>query len=47
VTEAALFFAWTLIPYNIANGLGYLGIIAIMEMGLNMDYSVIGGIKVF
>jgi len=43
VTEVALFFAWALIPYYIADGLGVSGIISIMVMGFMLDYYVIGG----
>ena len=45
VTEVALFFAWALIPYYIADGLKFSGIIAIMVMGFMMDYYVIGGFQ--
>ena len=43
VTEVALFFAWALVPYYIADGLKLSGIISIMVMGFMMDYFVIGG----
>jgi len=45
VTEVALFFAWALIPYYIADGFGYSGIISIMVGGFTMDYFVIGGFQ--
>jgi len=43
VAEVGLFFAWAFIPYYIADGVGLSGIIAILVMGLTMDYYVIGG----
>lgn len=43
VSEVALFFAWALVPYYIADGLGYSGIISIMVMGFMLDYYIIGG----
>lgn len=43
VGEVALFFAWALVPYYIADGFGFSGIIAIMVMGFMLDYYVIGG----
>lgn len=43
VSEVALFFAWALVPYYIADGLGLSGIISIMVMGFMLDYYVIGG----
>lgn len=43
VSEVALFFAWALVPYYVADGLGHSGIIAIMVMGFMMDFYVIGG----
>jgi len=43
VSEVALFFAWALVPYYIADGCGLSGIISIMVMGFVLDYYVIGG----
>jgi len=45
VTEVSLFFAWALIPYYVADGLGLSGIISIMVGGFMMDYFVIGGFQ--
>ena len=45
VTEVSLFFAWALIPYYVADGLGLSGIIAIMVGGFMMDYFVVGGFQ--
>jgi len=45
VTEVSLFFAWALIPYYVADGLGLSGIISIMVGGFMMDYFVIGGFE--
>lgn len=43
VTEVAIFFCWSLIPYYIADGLHCSGIISIMVMGFVLDFFVIGG----
>lgn len=43
VTEVAIFFCWSFIPYYIADGLHCSGIIAIMVMGFFLDFFVIGG----
>jgi NhaP-type Na+/H+ or K+/H+ antiporter len=43
VGEVAMFCAWALVPYYVADGLGFSGIIAIMVMGFMMDYYVFGG----
>jgi NhaP-type Na+/H+ or K+/H+ antiporter len=43
VSEVALFFAWALVPYYIADGIGVSGIISIMVMGFMMDFYIIGG----
>lgn len=43
VTEVAVFFCWSLIPYYIADGLHCSGIISIMVMGFVLDFFVIGG----
>lgn len=45
VSEVALFFAWALIPYYIADGLDASGIISIMVMGFMLDYFVVGGFQ--
>jgi NhaP-type Na+/H+ or K+/H+ antiporter len=45
VTEVAVFFSWALVPYYIADGVGYSGIISIMVMGFMLDYFVIGGFQ--
>jgi NhaP-type Na+/H+ or K+/H+ antiporter len=45
VTEVAIFFCWSLIPYYIADGLHCSGIIAIMVMGFVLDFFVVGGVK--
>ena len=43
VSEVAIFFCWALIPYYIADGFEWSGIISIMVMGFMLDYYVIGG----
>jgi NhaP-type Na+/H+ or K+/H+ antiporter len=43
VVEVGLFFAWALVPYYVADGLRFSGIISILVMGLVMDYFVVGG----
>jgi len=43
VTEVAVFFCWALVPYYIAEAVGWSGIISIMVMGFFMDYFVVGG----
>jgi NhaP-type Na+/H+ or K+/H+ antiporter len=45
VTEVAVFFSWALVPFYIADGIGYSGIISIMVMGFMLDYYVIGGFE--
>jgi NhaP-type Na+/H+ or K+/H+ antiporter len=45
VTEVAVFFCWALVPYYIAEAVGWSGIIAIMVMGFFMDYFVVGGFE--
>lgn len=45
VSEVALFFTWANIPYYLADGWGYSGIISIMVMGFMMDYFIIGGFQ--
>ena len=45
VTEVSLFFAWALIPYYVADGFGFSGIISIMVGGFTMDYFVVGGFQ--
>jgi NhaP-type Na+/H+ or K+/H+ antiporter len=45
VSEVANFFIWALIPYYIADAIGYSGIISIMVMGFMLDYYVIGGFQ--
>jgi NhaP-type Na+/H+ or K+/H+ antiporter len=45
VSEVAMFFLWSLIPYYIADGSGFSGIISIMVMGFMMDYFVVGGFQ--
>merc|ERR1719420_1689777 len=42
VVETALFFCFALIPFYIADGLQYSGIISIMVMGFMTDFFVIG-----
>lgn len=44
VTEVAIFFCWSLIPYYIADGLHCSGIISIMVMGFFLDFFVIGSV---
>jgi len=43
VVETALFFCFALIPFYIADGLQYSGIISIMVMGFMTDFFVLGG----
>jgi NhaP-type Na+/H+ or K+/H+ antiporter len=45
VTECAMFFTWALIPYYVADGWGFSGIISIMVMGFMLDFFVIGGFQ--
>lgn len=45
VTEVAMFFTWALIPYYVADGFGFSGIISTMVMGFMLDYFVIGGFQ--
>jgi NhaP-type Na+/H+ or K+/H+ antiporter len=45
VTEVAMFFTWALIPYYVADGFGFSGIISTMVMGFMVDYFVIGGFQ--
>jgi len=45
VTEVAMFFLWSLIPYYLSDGCGFSGIISIMVMGFMLDYFVIGGFQ--
>lgn len=45
VTEVAMFFTWALVPYYIADGFGFSGIISIMVMGFMLDYFVLGGFE--
>jgi len=43
VVETAIFFCFALMPFYIADGLEFSGIIAIMTMGFTTDFFVIGG----
>jgi NhaP-type Na+/H+ or K+/H+ antiporter len=45
VTEVAMFFTWALIPYYLADGYGFSGIISTMVMGFLLDFFVIGGFQ--
>jgi NhaP-type Na+/H+ or K+/H+ antiporter len=45
VTEVAMFFTWALVPYYLADGCGFSGIIATMVMGFLLDFFVIGGFQ--
>jgi hypothetical protein len=45
VTEVAMFFTWALIPYYLADGFGFSGIITTMVMGFMLDIFVIGGFQ--
>lgn len=45
VTEVAMFFTWALIPYYVADGFHYSGIISTMVMGFMLDFFVIGGFQ--
>lgn len=43
VTEVAIFFSWSLIPFYLSDMVGGSGIISIMVMGFFLDYYVVGG----
>ena len=45
VTEVAMFFTWALVPYYLADGCGFSGIISTMVMGFLLDFFVIGGFQ--